>query len=563
MNCQNAKPTERNRPALKMSFSTKVLVPLVSIMVLLLVVTAWLVNRRITTQFRADAARSLETADSVFRSSENLHAKNLLLRFSNLPNDPRYKAAFQSKRLQSLRDAIKDLPTEQGVDVALFTSSKPDLRASAQRDPHMPVAEFQISSTAASRQALSGAPQVDTIRVGDRLFDVVSVPIFGSGGIPIFGGGSSDVPTGVLTIGSEIGDSVARELSLVTHNQIVLLANGHVVASTVPGSELREQFARLFGDATRETSSRRGPRQVLLGEDHYFCAAGKFTSLSGDAGLGYLLLASYEQPLRAFHSTQKTVLLVSGLGILLGTLIVSLLVRKLTEPLRQLQASADAIGHGDFSHQVEITSDDECGELARAFNRMTENLKRSREELERTVTTLKTTQAQLIQSEKLSGLGEFVAGVAHELNNPLTSVMGFSELLVQAPGHPNQARYLELILKSSQRCQKIVQSLLTFARLHPPERRLSNVNALIEGAVEFMQYQFRTGNIELVTRLDPALPEAMLDGHQMQQVFLNILNNARQAIEAKGGHGRVLISTQSLPPRMCIVFEDDGPGIAQ
>jgi two-component system NtrC family sensor kinase len=226
-----------------------------------------------------------------------------------------------------------------------------------------------------------------------------------------------------------------------------------------------------------------------------------------------------------------------------------------------LQASAEAVGRGDYSHHVEVSSNDECGELARVFNRMTDRVKRSRGELERTVTTLKATQAQLVQSEKLSGIGEFVAGVALELNNPLTSVMGFSELLSQAPGHPNQDRYLELIFKSAQRCQKIVQNLLHFARLHPPERRLANVNALVEGAVEFMQYQLRTSNIQIITRLDPKLPDAMLDSHQMQQVFLNIINNARQAIEAKGNKGRVLITTESVPPRMRITFEDDGPGI--
>ncbi|HWW03219.1 MAG TPA: ATP-binding protein [Candidatus Acidoferrum sp.] len=559
--CDHTEFVERPKPSWKTSFSTKVLVPVVSIMVLLVVLTGWSVNRRLTKQFRLDAARSLETADSVFRSSENLHAKNLLLRFRNLPNEPPYKGAFQSKNLQTLRDAIKDLPTDQGVDVALFTSSKADLQASAQRDPRLPLGDFQVNSAAASKKALTGELKADTIRVGDRLFDLVSIPVFGSSGIPIFGGGGSSVPIGVLTVGSEIGDSLARELSLVTHSQIVLLANGHVVASTIPGMELRDQFARLFSENIAERSRRGGPREVLLGDDHYFCAAGNFSSLNGDAGLGYLLLSSYEEPLRALRSTQQMLVLVSLVGILLGTLIVGLLVRKVTEPLRQLQASAEAVGRGDYSHHVEVSSNDECGELARVFNRMTDRVKRSRGELERTVTTLKATQAQLVQSEKLSGIGEFVAGVAHELNNPLTSVMGFSELLAQAPGHPNQGRYLELVFKSAQRCQKIVQNLLHFARLHPPERRLANVNTLVEGAVEFMQYQLRTSNIQIITRLDPKLPDAMLDSHQMQQVFLNIINNARQAIEAKGNKGRVLITTESLPPRMRITFEDDGPGI--
>jgi signal transduction histidine kinase len=553
---------ERTQPALKLSFSTKVLVPLVLIMVLILVLTVWLVNRRITGQFQTDAARSLETADSLFRSAEELHAKNLLLRFRDLPNEPRYKGAFQGKHQRSLRDAINDLPADQNVDLALFSSSKADLQASAQRDPRIPLEEFQASSAAAFKQAIAGEAKADTIRVGNRLFDIVSIPIIGSSGIPIFSS-SSGAPTGVLTVGSEIGDAVAHELSLVTHGQIVLLANGHVVASTVPGLELRDQLARLFSESTHGGSRGTSPRQALLGEEHYFCAAGKFSSLNGDAGLGYLLLSSYEQPLRAFHRTQQMVLLVSGLGILLGTGIVGLLARKLTEPLRQLQISAEAVGRGDFSCHVAIASNDECGELARAFNQMTDNVKRSREELERTVTTLKTTQAQLIQSEKLSGVGEFVAGVAHELNNPLTSVMGFSELLVQLPGHPQQNRYLGLIHKSAQRCQKIVQSLLSFARRHPPERKPSNVNALIEGAVDFMQYQLRTSNIQIVTQLDPNLPCAMLDGHQLEQVFLSIINNARQAIEAKGNKGRVLITTECVSTRMRIVFQDDGPGIPE
>lgn len=494
----------RSRSIVKASFSTKVMVPLVSIMVLQLILTVWLVNRRITRQFQTQAARSLETADSVFRNSENLHTKNLLLRFRNLSNEPRYKAAFQGRHMQTVRDAIKDLPADQGVDVALFTSSKGDIQASAQRDPRLSLGEFETSSAAAMKQALAGEPRADTIRVGARLFDVVSIPVFGGSGFPIFGS-SSTVPVGVLVVGSEIGDSVARELSALTHSQIVLLANGHVVASTIPGSNFREQLARLFTQRAEEARSS-GPGQVLLGDEHYFCAAGKFASLNGDGGLGYLLLSSYEQPLRAFEGMQQTVLLVGVLGILLGAAIVGLLVRKATKPLRQLQLSAESVGRGDFSRHVEVTSNDECGKLALVFNQMTENLKRARQELECSVSTLKTTQAQLIRSEKLSGIGEFVAGVAHELNNPLTAVMGFSEFLVEAPTHPQQRRYLELIYKSAQRCQRIVQSLLIFARCHPPERKLSNVNALIGDAVEFMQYQLRTSNIEIVTELDQNYP---------------------------------------------------------
>jgi two-component system NtrC family sensor kinase len=231
--------------------------------------------------------------------------------------------------------------------------------------------------------------------------------------------------------------------------------------------------------------------------------------------------------------------------------------------LRALSHSAEAVGKGDFSQKVEVTTSDECGELAAVFNQMTENLKRSREQLESTVETLKTTQAQLIQSEKLSGIGEFVAGVAHELNNPLTSVMGFSELLQKADTDPQHRRYLDMIHKSSLRCQKIVQNLLSFARRHKPERKLSNINELVEGAVEILQYQMRTSNIEVVSRLDPHLPKAMVDPHQLQQVFLNIINNARQAIEANQPKGCVRITSETAGTNVRVTFQDNGPGIPE
>jgi two-component system NtrC family sensor kinase len=192
---------------------------------------------------------------------------------------------------------------------------------------------------------------------------------------------------------------------------------------------------------------------------------------------------------------------------------------------------------------------------------MTENLKMSREQLETTVDTLKTTQAHLIQSEKLSGIGEFIAGVAHELNNPLTTVMGFSELLQQADADPQHKRQLDMIHKSALRCQKIVQALLSFARRRAPERKSVCLNSLVESAVEILHYQFRTSNIEVITRLAPDLPQAMVDPHQVQQVLVNIFNNGRQAIEAHQPKGWIKVTTGTVGEFVRLTIQDSGPGI--
>jgi two-component system NtrC family sensor kinase len=250
------------------------------------------------------------------------------------------------------------------------------------------------------------------------------------------------------------------------------------------------------------------------------------------------------------------------LGIALAALAIRAVSRRINSQLAALRDHAEAVGGGDFSRRAEVSSRDQCGELAVAFNRMTGSVKTSREQLEKTVEKLKAGQDQLIQSEKLSGIAEFVSGVAHELNNPLTSVMGFSELLQQSDLQEQQRRYLDVIFKSAKRCTKIVQSLLSFARRHAPERKVVCVNEIVGSAVEILQSQMRAASIEVVTQFDPRLPATEVDPHQMQQVFLNIINNAGQAMEGRQVPGVLRITTESANGRVRLTFKDNGPGIA-
>jgi two-component system NtrC family sensor kinase len=256
------------------------------------------------------------------------------------------------------------------------------------------------------------------------------------------------------------------------------------------------------------------------------------------------------------------ILIISLLAILSGVVTVGLLVSKVTRPLSELRDSAEAVGRGDFTARVPVRSQDECGELAKVFNQMTGNLQRSRMELEKTVETLKNTQGQLIQSEKLSAVGEFVAGVAHELNNPLAAVVGFAEMLKDNDVDTKNRRYLDMIYKSAQRCQKIVQSLLGFARRHQPERKPMPVNTMVEAVLEMLNYQLRTSNIEVITQLDPSLPVVLADGHQIQQVLLNVINNARQAMESHQSGGQIKIVTGTFGESVRIIIRDSGPGIS-
>jgi len=547
----------RFRRFLAVSFRAKVLVPVIFVMICLLAVTALVVHWRINKQFENEARDTLAHANDGFNQWHQQRNGNLIVRTKDLREDTRFQASIL-KGDKFVREKLPDIlnAAGSGVDLVAFTTTKRELFGPINNsDNPIPKTEFESAITPAVQQALQDVNNSDIIRVGDKLYDIVSFPVHNANG---------DV-SGALTFGAEIGRAEADEISHFTRSEIVLLSGSHVVAHTLAPTDANRRFANLFRDLSLGMRSVDEPftmKKEVFDGAHYYCAAGRFNPNSPGSP-GYLLLYSYEDSWRALQTTQQILLTANAIAIVLGSLLVCILVGMVTKPLRELRDTAEAVGRGDFSRRVKVRYDDECGELARAFNRMTENLKHSREQLESTVETLKNTQAQLIQSEKLSGIGEFIAGVAHELNNPLTSVMGFSELLQNTSESPENKRYLGMIHKCALRCQKIVQALLGFARRSTPERKVVSVNAIVEAAVEILFYQLRTSNVEAILDLDPNLPHAMVDPHQVQQVFVNLINNARQAIEAHQPKGWIKVITATHNGYVRILIQDNGPGIPE
>ncbi|GEM_PF-3626957 len=176
---------------------------------------------------------------------------------------------------------------------------------------------------------------------------------------------------------------------------------------------------------------------------------------------------------------------------------------------------------------------------------------------------LRKVQQQMIETEKMSALGQLVSGVAHELNNPLATVMGSSELLSEMQLSPAAKKMTERIRKEADRAARIVRNLLTFSRHHKPEMDWKDLRELIDEIVEMREYDCRVRNIDLKTEYEDPLPLVQIDPYQIHQVLMNLVTNATHAIEDYADSGHIVIRVYRDGQRVRIEVEDDGPGIPE
>jgi PAS domain S-box-containing protein len=172
-------------------------------------------------------------------------------------------------------------------------------------------------------------------------------------------------------------------------------------------------------------------------------------------------------------------------------------------------------------------------------------------------------RGKLVHAEKMAAVGQLVSGVAHEVNNPLTAILGFADLLLENPDLPETARKdLRVILQEAQRTKTIVQNLLSFARQMPPQRNAVQLNLILRRTIQLRSYDFNSHGVDIVEHLDEGLPDVIGDAHQLQQVFLNILNNAYDAVHEVGRPARIEIMTTKAGNAVEVSFRDNGYGIS-
>jgi two-component system, NtrC family, sensor kinase len=292
-----------------------------------------------------------------------------------------------------------------------------------------------------------------------------------------------------------------------------------------------------------------------------------------DRVIGMLYVGVLEKPYR--DTLWRTLLIFLGSTLLCIGLVSWVAIRtagRISRPLHEIAEAAGRVADGDYSPQVDVPSSDEIGHLAESFNRMVRELDRAHQELRDWTTTLekrvedrtaqlKAMQSQLIRTEKLAAIGKLAAGVAHEINNPLTGVLTNSSLMLQdLPPDDPRREDLQIIVDETLRCRKIVKGLLDFARQSKPQKQLVDLNRVAEDVLSLVRNQASFRDIALEVALDPALPAVMADRDQMRQVVLNTILNAAEAMP-RGGAVRVSSRMDTSSGEVELTIRDSGPGI--
>src|SRR5437016_5312087 len=243
-----------------------------------------------------------------------------------------------------------------------------------------------------------------------------------------------------------------------------------------------------------------------------------------------------------------TGIVVLIVGAVLLPVALFIVRRRIWAPLTQIERAIQAVSEGDLSTQVPVMRDDELGTVATHFNHMTRALRDRAEE-----------------QGRFAAAGELLGGVAHEVNNPLMAIASHAELRLADANLPAEQRNeMQSILRQAQRAAKLLRGLLRFVRAGEKRSTTVNLNDVVRSAIDLVSYRFSIDEISIEGRLDPELPTVVGDANRLEQVIVNLLSNALDALRSVNPPRRLIVDsfTDDTGGKVCVTVTDNGPGVA-
>jgi signal transduction histidine kinase len=508
---------------------TKFLIAMLLTSTGLTAVTLFVVQRTIDSRARQGIVSDLKNSVETFRNVQLEREATLRASAQLLANLPIVKALMTSRHPPTIQDASGELFRLSGRDLFALV------------DPSGQVVGFHTNPEGVPRapieQLLGGRlPTANSLEwwySGGHLYEVYLEPIY-------FGPSSSDTLLGIVAVGYEINDTVARQVSKVAASDVAVMYGPHVVVTTLPGNQLTD-----FQKRTVTTTEARTPQDISLGNEKFVVSSIRLNP-DDTVPVTMVVMKSYDNAIAFLQRLQRLLLVIGLCAVVAGSILVYFIARTFTRPLERLVVGVGALGTGDFAFPLLPGGGGEVVELTKAFTRMRDRLRE--------------TQQSLIASERLATIGRMAGSISHDLRHPLTAVLANAEFLAEADLNTSQREELYLEIRVAvNRLTDLVDSLLELSR---PAQALSFTDGPIEHsifrAIELIRAHPEFHKVSIVVDA-PRSIDAKIDARKLERAFYNLLLNACQAAQSKGGKVRVCVAerAQSIEIRFC----DDGPGV--
>ena len=541
-------------------------------------VGSWIVSSTIMAQARRSVDRDLVTARTLYEQQLRTLQRAIVLTASGNTIE-RYQATGGNGGLLSY---LQSISRETGFDFLTLTDATGRV---VLRVTHPEQRGDDVSSLSEVRMALSGRPAAATEILPADMLANENPALRGRARMGVFltpharAEGKTEETAGMVLVaaapvraagGARLGVLYGglllnRNLALVDRMWEVLFQTEEFVSNdvgtvTIFQGDLRvatnvktatgeRALGTQVSDEVREAVLERGGMwrdRAFVVRDWYISAYEPIRNLEGKV-IGILYVGVLD---KAYTSTRNRVIFsffgIATVGFILIIGLTYYMIRSITHPVGLMVAATRNIAAGRFDQEIPSSSEDEIGLLAASFNSMAKSLYQMTADLEEWARTLEekvkqrteelvAMQAIVARSDRLASIGELAAGVAHEVNNPLGAVLALTSLTMEdlPQNDPNRENLAEVV-RQAQRCRDIVKKLLEFSRRSPFNKELVDLNKVLQETLALIEGQALFFNVAIVRELDPQLPQVMADASQFQQVFMNILINAVQAMEEKG-----------------------------
>jgi C4-dicarboxylate-specific signal transduction histidine kinase len=531
------------------SFQAKIFVLFSLVTLAILLVSFALVNRRVGLELENTISHELGTQRAALAGILRLEEETRLVAVANIASSPRLVAALSTNDPATIQHELEKVREAWGSDIFAIADADGRLLASA----GFPARDR--ASAPILRRALAGEQVTDVLVLsvnGGQVDRVAAFPIR----VP-------EKVVGAALIGDALGRRELEGLQNSTDCDLTLVSDDRVLASTVPENLWRDL---VTGAHIRHGSGRLSPHMVRVGGERIQTVTLPLNDEVLDRPV-LLLSKSVDRARTTFLApiTRDTLLL--GLLTLIALLAASLAIaRSVTRPVRALVGGARALEAGDLDFHLAVSSRDELGYLARAFDAMRLSLKAKIDELSEVnrdladrMEELRRAQETLVRSEKLAATGTLVAQLSHELNNPIHNLQNCMEVIRRRlPEGDERRQFAEMALSEIARMARLTRQLLDFHR--PSRLTLADVNvaSVVRETLSMSDADLRAAHVRAELTSDPSLPTVRASADHLKQVFLNLVLNA---VEAMPQGGRLSIRAERDGDAVAVCFQDEGGGI--